>query len=128
MTDYPNYAELIKSIRKKMGMSQTQLAQLANTTQNEIYKLENEIGKPRISTLHRIAKALRATTHITIIPNRPIKDVVSQMAQKKAQKLAESINNSAALADRHVDQEVLQILAKKIKENIVKRKKNILWN
>jgi predicted transcriptional regulator len=46
------------SIRKLKGITQAQLAQACETTQQQIAKIESGVVDPRLSTLRRIAEAL----------------------------------------------------------------------
>ena len=45
-------------IRKQRGLTQAELAELCNTTQQTIAKIEKGFVDPKLSTLHKIAEAL----------------------------------------------------------------------
>ena len=48
----------IMQIRKKKGVTQAELAERCETTQQTIAKIEKGLVDPKISTLHKIAEAL----------------------------------------------------------------------
>ena len=45
-------------LRKELGMTQTELAERCETTQQQIAKIENGIVDPKLSTLRRLSEAL----------------------------------------------------------------------
>ena len=48
----------IAQLRKQKGITQTELAEACDTSQQQIAKIENGIVDPRVSTLRKIANAL----------------------------------------------------------------------
>jgi transcriptional regulator with XRE-family HTH domain len=46
-------------LRKALGITQSQLAEKSGTTQQQIARIENGVVDPRLSTLRRIANALK---------------------------------------------------------------------
>jgi putative transcriptional regulator len=48
----------IVQLRKRKSMTQTRLAELCSTTQQQIAKIENAVVDPQLSTLKRLASAL----------------------------------------------------------------------
>jgi ribosome-binding protein aMBF1 (putative translation factor) len=54
--------------RKELGLSQVQLAELCNTTQSAIARLESGGRPPRIDTLQRIANALDCELAVELRP------------------------------------------------------------
>lgn len=62
----PKPSEL-KSMRMRLGLTQTQLAELSGVTQAYIAKIESGDADPRISTLEKILKALEKASKKTYI-------------------------------------------------------------
>jgi ribosome-binding protein aMBF1 (putative translation factor) len=54
--------------RRELGLSQVQLANLCNTTQSAIARLESGGRPPRIDTLQRIANALDCELAVELRP------------------------------------------------------------
>lgn len=59
----------IVELRQRRGLSQTQLAVLAKTSQAVISRIENQNVLPELSTLVRIAKALDAKLSVALTPD-----------------------------------------------------------
>ena len=61
----------IYDLRKKSGLTQTQLAQLVKTSQSNIARIESaDYTGYTFKTLEKVTKALRAKLEIRIIPQR----------------------------------------------------------
>ena len=54
--------------RKELGLSQAQLAELCDTTQSAIARLESGGRPPRIDTLLRLANALDCDLRVDLVP------------------------------------------------------------
>lgn len=62
----------IKELREKKGISQQALADVLDVTQQSIYKYENGLSEPSISTLKDIANYFETTIdYITEFTNNP---------------------------------------------------------
>jgi len=70
MTETERIGLEIAKLRKERGLTQAQLAQLANMTQQQVGKIEKAYFTATIETLSRIAKAL--DRQITLINNSAI--------------------------------------------------------
>ncbi len=57
---------IIKKTREKLGISQLDLANRAETSQNAIYEYEHGRRKPTNNTLQRLAEALNTTVPILL--------------------------------------------------------------
>lgn len=51
-------ASLLRSWRKYLGMTQAMLSEKANVSQPSLVRLENRVGKPRKSTMEKLADAM----------------------------------------------------------------------
>lgn len=62
-----NIGTNIKNMRKKINLSQEQLASNANIKYSNLVKIENSvINKPSVHTIYRIAKALNTNVETLI--------------------------------------------------------------
>lgn len=57
-----SFGQRLVAVRKARGLTQVQLARLANTTQRAISYYENEAGFPPAPAVIQLARALRVTT------------------------------------------------------------------
>jgi transcriptional regulator with XRE-family HTH domain len=62
MTPIRDVAMRIKQLRKKRGMSQAALAEAAGISRTYLARLETSRQDPTLSTLEKIAKALKVKT------------------------------------------------------------------
>jgi transcriptional regulator with XRE-family HTH domain len=58
----------IARLRIKLGLTQTQLAEMVGTKQPSIARLENGGGSPSLTFLEKVAKALGADIKVQLIP------------------------------------------------------------
>ena len=68
-TEYKLAAALIR-LRLSKGLTQAQLAELMNTKQESIARLESGSSLPSLSTVKRVADALDAELEISLRPKR----------------------------------------------------------
>src|ERR687896_2158329 len=61
-------ADQVSERRRELGLSQAELADLVETTQSAIARLESGGRPPRIDTLLRIADALECDLHVELTP------------------------------------------------------------
>lgn len=82
--------EYIKKLRTERGLSQTELAKLANISQAHIAKIENEKVDPRLSTVNKILLILSKREKIvrcsevmsrvmSVRPETPVKKIIAVM-------------------------------------------------
>ena len=65
---FAQIAQQVSDRRKEQGLSQAQLAELCETTQSAIARLESGGRPPRIDTLLRIAEALDCDLRVELKP------------------------------------------------------------
>jgi len=65
---FAQIAERVAARRKELGLSQAQLAELCDTTQSAIARLEGGGRPPRIDTLLRLANALDCDLRVDLVP------------------------------------------------------------
>lgn len=61
----------VARLRMKLGLTQTQLAEMVGTKQPSIARLESGEGSPSLSFLEKVAEALGAEVKVSLIPKRP---------------------------------------------------------
>jgi ribosome-binding protein aMBF1 (putative translation factor) len=70
---FAQIADRVAERRKELGLSQAELAQLVDTTQSAIARLESGGRPPRIDTLLRIANALDCELVVELKPRTKMK-------------------------------------------------------
>lgn len=62
----------IARLRIKLGLTQSQLAELVGTKQPSIARLENGEGSPSLSFLEKVAEALGVQVKVSLIPKTAV--------------------------------------------------------
>lgn len=73
-------AEMVYEVRLRAGLSQTELAALADTRQSVISAVENGAQIPQITTLMRIADALKSPLELRIGKSRFVHTAIASAA------------------------------------------------
>jgi predicted DNA-binding mobile mystery protein A len=110
----------IKAIRESMGMSASALARQLQVTPHSITKLEKSEAEERITlaSLRKLANALNCELQYTLIPRKPLEELLLERALTLAQENLSPISHSMSLEDQSVEkvanEKQLQLLAKEI--------------
>lgn len=75
--DNMGVGSIIKTRRKTLKVSQSQLADLANISVNTLYKIEREQGNPTLDTLEKIGDILGMELYLRIKQNKKAIDETS---------------------------------------------------
>ncbi|MGE0172789.1 MAG: helix-turn-helix domain-containing protein [Oligoflexales bacterium] len=73
----------IEQIRKAQSLTQTELAEKCETTQQQIAKLERGLSDPKLSTLGRVAAALNCTIQDLLFSPSEFESLVNDIIRKK---------------------------------------------
>lgn len=87
-----SFFERLKELRKKAGLTQTELAELVNMHETTIRRWENAKGIPRIEEIKKLAKALNVTEEELLNGDNSSKQWILQIST--ADKFKEDIDMS----------------------------------
>ncbi len=93
-----SFGQRLVTVRKARGLTQVQLARLANTTQRAISYYENEAGFPPAPAVIQLARALRVTTDELLGVKIPKIDHLNDDTESR--RLWRRFRQMAALPDR----------------------------
>ena len=119
----------IKMIRTTLGMTQNQLAKKMDFNSNTpIAKLENkEKENPTIETLKKYANALECELLIRFVPKKEIKNLLNELAEKKAQKIVNLSVANSAMELQKPDREIIKMEIERVKKELLEKKKSSIW-
>ena len=119
----------IKIIRTTLGMTQNQLAKKIGFNSNTpVAKLENkEKENPTIETLKKYAHALECELLIRFVPKKEIKNLLNELAEKKAQKIVNLSVSNSAMELQKPDKETIKTEIERIKKELLEKRKSALW-
>jgi len=94
----------IRAIRNALGMTTAQLARRLGVSQPRIVEIEKaEVGGGiTLNTLQRTAEALGCRLIYTLVPEKPLQDVVRLRASQLAQEKLTSVKQTMRLEDQSV--------------------------
>lgn len=124
---YPNLGDQIRILRKKLGMSQSQLARRAKTTQQAIALLELGKVNPRITTVRKIAEGLLCYLKLDLSPKLPIEKLRKNQALQKAELFVGLSAGSSALENQAPSKKVRQNAVRKASHRLLRKDKRYLW-
>lgn len=117
----------IKAVRQAIGMSSSQLARRLGVKQPTITEMEQSEmrGTIQLATLRRAAEALDCTLVYVLIPNKPLKTIVRDRAQKLARRRLEAVDHTMLLEDQKVSGNDVEARVDELAEDIDPR---ALWD
>ena len=121
--------EQIKMIRTTLGITQSQLAKKLGYSSNvPVAELENR-GKenPTLGTLKKYAHALECELLIRFVPKKDIKDLLDELAEKKAREIVDLSVANSAMELQKPDKETIEIEIERVKRNLIEKKRSSLW-
>lgn len=94
----------IRAIRNALGMTTAQLGQRLGVSQPRVVEIEKgELsGAITLNTLQRTAEALGCRLAYTLVPERPLQDVVRSRAVQLAQEKLAAVEQTMRLEDQTV--------------------------
>ena len=105
----------VKVIRESLGMSASALARQLGVTPHSILKLEKAEAE---ASLKKLANALDCELQYTLVPRKPLEEILELRALKVARERLQPISHSMSLENQEVDKSAtdkqLELLAKEI--------------
>lgn len=120
----------IRTVRKALMMTGTQLASRMNSTRARISHLENveHDGAITLKTMHKIADAMQCRFVYAIVPNESIDDIIVERAKRKAMALIQKTNEHMALEDQSLSEDQLAYEVERLTEELIKANNKKLWD
>lgn len=124
--EYYDYNKQLKLIRKAMGYTQKQLSDKVGVSVKTITRIEKGEVAPSLSTLSKIASALKSELKIILLPEKPIADIVDEIIETEAIRIVNMSLGNAALESQTPNNEAIKGSIQKVKAMLYK-KRNISW-
>lgn len=95
----------VRAVRDALGMTTTDLGTRLGITAQSVSSLEESerLGRVRLDTLARAARAMDCTLVYTLIPNRGLGETEREQALKAAARHAGDVRHSMGLEDQRPD-------------------------
>ena len=92
----------IKTVRKAIGMTVSQLAARLRVTQPRITKMESNEDNLKLSTMKKAAEAMNCEFVYYFKPKTTFQNLVDEQAQKKAVEVLKTVNVNMALENQEI--------------------------
>lgn len=98
------YGGWVRAIREALGMTAEELAERMGVSQPSVTRLEKSErdSVARLDTLIRAADALECDFVYALVPRRPLEEVVTDQARRRARARVEQVAHTMALEDQAV--------------------------
>lgn len=120
----------IKAIREALGMTTAQLGKRLGVSQPRVVKIEKaeKDGAITLDSLERAAQALDCRLVYTLVPRRPLNDLVAERAKIIAKKRLETTGHSMKLEAQGVGAVDENEQLKSLINKIVAQGGSVLWD
>lgn len=120
----------LRAIRDALGMTTVQFARRLGVSQPRIIELEKSevTGNVTLHTLQRAAEALGCRFVYTLVPEKPLAEIVRERAEDVANRRSSSVEHTMRLEDQAVhDKGASRELRKQMIEDLLRRPAR-LWD
>ncbi|MFH2201898.1 MAG: helix-turn-helix domain-containing protein [Elusimicrobiota bacterium] len=124
---YSTYS-LIQLTRKRLGMTQAQLAKRCGLPQSHIANIETGKVDIQLETLRRIFKALRCRLVVAPQPIEDLKRVMWEQAGKLARKRVARVAGTMAMEKQRPDDDMLEDLVRAETEKLLQERSSEIWD
>ncbi len=120
----------LKTVRKALGMSGTQLAKRLNVTKGRISQTESgELsGSVTLKTMQNMAQAMNCRFVYAVVPTQTIESIIKKRAVKKAKEQIKAASTQMALEDQSLNDEQLTFAIDKLASEIIEKMPSDFWN
>jgi predicted DNA-binding mobile mystery protein A len=119
----------IRTLRKALGMTMSQLAKRLNIQQSRVSEIEKaEIhDQLTLKTLLTVAQALGCRFEYAFIPEKPLRDLLKERALQVAKEKVSYISHQMALENQAISEEETEFQIKQLAEELLKEPQK-LWD
>lgn len=120
----------LKTMRKALGMSGSQLARRLGVSRSQIAQSEkNELsGAVTLKTLQNAAEAMGGRLVYTIVPAGKIETLIAKRAREKAQQLVSRVNVHMALESQTLDTKSREFEIKRLEQELLNTMPSDFWD
>lgn len=119
----------IRAIRSALGMSSEQLAKRMQLTPQAVRKLEKgeAEGKLTVESLRRAAAALDCSLVYTLVPRKPLEELLRDRARALADKQLKRVSHSMKLEAQGVASREEKLQLERLTEELLRGSPRKLW-
>ncbi len=118
----------LRSLRKRLRMTQTQLAKRVGLPQSYIAKVESGVKKPTLDTWEKIFRGLYASITLLLIPEKMPAEILESQALEAAKKRVKYVAGTMALEEQLPSSEALREMVQEEKQRLLESKTTKIWD
>lgn len=120
----------IRTVRKALGISGTQLGNRLNVGRSQISRLEKAELEDKITlkTLRELAMAMNCRLEYTFIPQLKVEEMLEKQARKQARAIVKKTSVHMALEKQELSEEHLEREFERLVSEILNNKQRVLWD
>lgn len=130
--DYPTSLSegWLKTVRKALGMSGTQLAKRLGVTKGQISQTESgELsGSVTLKTMQKMAQAMDCHFVYAVVPVNEVEEIIKKRAYQKAHEQIKSASTQMALEAQSLNDKQLAFAVDELASEIIEKMPSDLWN
>ena len=120
--------EIIRLLRKRFFMTQTQLAKRSGLPQSFISKLERGVQKPSLTALKKLFSIFDCSLVVIPIANKDFDAVLEKQAKKYARKIIDYVNGTMSLENQLPDDKFLEALLEEETKKLLFLENSKIWD
>lgn len=120
--------EIIRLLRKRFFMTQTQLAKRSGLPQSFISKLERGVQKPSLTALKKLFSIFSCSLVVIPIANKDFDAVLEKQAKKYARKNLDYIKGTMSLEKQLPDDKFLEALLEEETKKLLFFENSKIWD
>lgn len=119
----------LRTVRKALGMSVSQLAERLNVTRAQVSKTElvENNGNVTLNTMHKMAEAMGCKFVYAIVPPDKIENLILEQAKLKAKYYVSKTNVHMALEDQLLSGDKIQYEIQRLTDEFYRNISSNLW-
>jgi predicted DNA-binding mobile mystery protein A len=122
--EYPRYG-WIKSIRKRLGMTTTQLANRLKVSQPRITAIEKDEANLKLETIEKIADALGCEFTYALVPKTNFEDFCFEQAEKKVMQILKQVGHEIPRKKQLTKEDKTEL--RQLSKEFIENYKSRLW-
>ncbi|MCU7958785.1 MAG: mobile mystery protein A [gamma proteobacterium symbiont of Bathyaustriella thionipta] len=126
----PSSEGWLKTVRKALGMSGSQLAKRLGVTKGRISQVESAelSGSTTLKSMQNMAQAMNCRFVYAVIPEKEIESVIRDRALLKAKEQIKAASTQMALEAQALSDEQLAFEVDRLASEIIEKMPSDLWN
>ena len=120
----------LRSVRKALSMSGVQLANRLGVTKASVFNTEKAelSGGVTLKKMEQMAQGMGCRFVYFVIPEKPVKDILSDRAKIKAEKIVTQASYQMALEAQALSNKQLRFEVDRLQQEILRESPSDLWN